>query len=792
MRSLLIRQRGVGLLEVLIATGVIAFGLLAVSSLQVGLLGESGDNKIRAEAIVLANQKKAEFRDRVDAGIWPTNSADSADPRNIASGKDQIDGTNAVFQRFWQVTPVTNPDQRLEVAVYVTWGATGDLVKAAGDSAAALTAMNSSASVQDERVSVQTELTLQDPIASLNAAAGSLGLTKSPSPVAGSSDEIFDERNIPLFDDNNQLLEGIDAHDASQGLYTREVEGETQYLKDLGDGFGEVVFLCPDASANITEFENGLFARRVDDDELDGKESIELFVPTGDGLSCRREIRFNGGIIIPISGIVYSRATQKNNDPLLDVSLFTFNASESGAFCVFKPEPDSTSAPYVCYVGGNCADGPDGIHNLDGDIATAGQDTWFTECPKPAIAKQSVGPGGWRGNVGLLGVASNGDNTCFAEELAGAPATLNTARNYFTRRQNGSIIRNEGVNKPYDCHNFLIINGKNTKTQVANECQKQAQSISNLKLASKFIQRSLSGTTLNAVDTSVDNSLCPGVSAPTFILSGNFDPEAGSTPTVTITDGNTSNTCTATTTTYSCTITTDQPKVTISASQGGKDDSCIVAPSSTGCTLTLATATNHTWTINGQITGGKRDEVTVAINGSDCNMTHPTDGSPSTYQCTLETTARTATLNATGGGVTPSDVTMELNPLTDDNGNLSYAIEGPNFSAIIPRTLEGTISIARQVTVTETSIAVLEGSCNSFTSTTGNQTYTCTVPDGVANTLTLTISPRCSVARQSKAFEITQGSDSATGTGTLAIDLGTVTSNISKDFDIGVSNEKCQ
>ena len=54
---------GVGLIEVLITTVVIALGVLAIASLQGGLIGESGVNKTRSECQVLANSKLEQLRD---------------------------------------------------------------------------------------------------------------------------------------------------------------------------------------------------------------------------------------------------------------------------------------------------------------------------------------------------------------------------------------------------------------------------------------------------------------------------------------------------------------------------------------------------------------------------------------------------------------------------------------------------------------------------------------------------------------------------------------------------------
>ena len=59
------KQKGIGLIEVLIATVVIAIGLLAVAAFQTNLISGSGENKTRAQAMVLAEQKMEELRNNI-------------------------------------------------------------------------------------------------------------------------------------------------------------------------------------------------------------------------------------------------------------------------------------------------------------------------------------------------------------------------------------------------------------------------------------------------------------------------------------------------------------------------------------------------------------------------------------------------------------------------------------------------------------------------------------------------------------------------------------------------------
>ena len=58
-------EQGIGFVEVLVATVVIALGLLSLASMQGNFISASGDNKTRAEAIMLAEAKIEEVRNNL-------------------------------------------------------------------------------------------------------------------------------------------------------------------------------------------------------------------------------------------------------------------------------------------------------------------------------------------------------------------------------------------------------------------------------------------------------------------------------------------------------------------------------------------------------------------------------------------------------------------------------------------------------------------------------------------------------------------------------------------------------
>ncbi|MGZ8928612.1 MAG: type IV pilus modification PilV family protein, partial [Methylobacter sp.] len=111
-RNKIKKQRGIGLIEVLITSVMIAIGLMALTSLQGSLMNSSGDTKARSEAVKLAETKLEQFRNNISKTGFDTD---------LATGNDSVDGTNATFTRSWTVTDAASP-ARKNIGVQVTWG----------------------------------------------------------------------------------------------------------------------------------------------------------------------------------------------------------------------------------------------------------------------------------------------------------------------------------------------------------------------------------------------------------------------------------------------------------------------------------------------------------------------------------------------------------------------------------------------------------------------------------------------------------------------------------------------
>ena len=255
---------GIGLIEVLITTVVVAVGLLAIASLQGDLMNGSGLNKTRAEAKALCDTKVEELRDRI-----VKTGASGYDGIASSAANETITGTNETFSRGWVVQDKTGP-ARKQISATCSW-AKGQVV-------------------------VQSVVAFEDVWASGVGAQGqNNGIdTDDPSTNANSSEEIKPEIiNLPQAQTPNSI-------------YTYNGK---KYMVTASGTKAARVYSC----GILTPFEHDLFTRRVNRDGVVGDEAIELFEKSTIGTNyCIPKVRFNGGVIIPIRGIVHSKATDGN------------------------------------------------------------------------------------------------------------------------------------------------------------------------------------------------------------------------------------------------------------------------------------------------------------------------------------------------------------------------------------------------------------------------------------------------------------------------------------------------
>ena len=461
---------GIGLIEVLVTTVIISTGLLSVATLQGNFLGTSAENKIQEEAKNLCNTKLEQLRDSIENTSTTYQALTGSD-------EDSITGINETYTRSWSIVDGTDTPERKEITITCSWPT-------------------------DNKIIVQGIISFQDMATALKVAANKAGFEDSAdssgaglpignmSTNGGSSDEINDTNISPDdIDDyikNNDPNETLTKIELANGNYSLATAcGDLTIfptLEPIIDPDNVITLYTRNLEDTSPYEKTSLYTRRVNyniPDNTEFPEAIELFkkeyvdAATSPGYYCVRKVRFNGGVIIPISGTVYV-------DPSDSINQFTPATSESGTFCAFTIESASGSVTdtvadsitdkinYVCYIGGNCVNG------TAGTTATLSDDIF--KCPTetlPVKTYQDIVQGGWRGTIGLLGLtgaggSDKGYNLCFQEEILGStPIIRDLARRYKTVREAGDIAgvsyqeSEEGINQGYSCHNFLIIEYSN-------------------------------------------------------------------------------------------------------------------------------------------------------------------------------------------------------------------------------------------------------------------------------------------------------------------------------------------
>jgi len=157
-------------------------------------------------------------------------------------------------------------------------------------------------------------------------------------------------------------------------------------------------------------------------------------------------IKLQGGVLLSVRGTVFMGSVGGGNTP--DITLTPTAdypvAFSDLAYCVF-PLPNTT-ADYICYFGGDCANGGTG-------------------CPDPDDEFDYLAVnGGWYGKVGLIETDTadfQNRKVCFSEDISGTgiETAVTTARFYRTSIVDADreVVDTEGINQSFNCHNFLIV-----------------------------------------------------------------------------------------------------------------------------------------------------------------------------------------------------------------------------------------------------------------------------------------------------------------------------------------------
>ncbi|MEX1199184.1 MAG: hypothetical protein WEB02_00190 [Methylophaga sp.] len=505
--SKLLNQKGIGLVEVLVALLVVSLGLLALANFQGSLLKASGSNKARAEAIGIAQQELELIRYAAtrsdDFLLVPTNPAAKT-----------VLGTNALFT----VTSVAEDpvaNTIINVVVNVAW------TDAAGDA---------------DNVTLMSEVGLQDIQKSAFATNDTAAAVAVPSPrqsasedVRPASEQVGEDDVISPTETPLPATGTVEDGGSPSGLASSfNVTGNDGSIYNLEQ-------IATDSRYYSAEFGDGVLAvYRCDAGGVDG--------------GCIYIQNHFGGVSLSTSGTIYS-ANNTDND--LSGIRAVWSSSEVTA-CYIGPIAQTGSGnsavysmPYECVYAGNCSE--------DGD-------TCHPDVSPEQVTAQNVGPGGEFGNLGLIGLdgGNGGDQMCYLEDTpdwSNAQNVLNgnynsgggnfatneaylfpvTTRLYVTRQMmSNGLERSEGINRSYRNHNFLLVNRQNSPNAYKN-CFNAVNASDETKLLYTLAPREIVRVNDSNVNTVVPTATFDGVMpAVTVIssLSGNrpriYLPEVGS------------------------------------------------------------------------------------------------------------------------------------------------------------------------------------------------------------------------------------------------------------------------
>ncbi len=114
------RNRGVSMIEVMVALAVLAFGLLGVAAVQVSALRATTQSRQRALAHELTQQQLEIFHEMSTTSFETIRAAGVNDPLNPID-RDPNDAQLTSFARTWAIAPDTPEDDVYTVMVTVAW-----------------------------------------------------------------------------------------------------------------------------------------------------------------------------------------------------------------------------------------------------------------------------------------------------------------------------------------------------------------------------------------------------------------------------------------------------------------------------------------------------------------------------------------------------------------------------------------------------------------------------------------------------------------------------------------------
>lgn len=112
------RVHGFTLLEVMVAFGLLAFGILGVTATQLAALNSSQGSRANTEGMHLARQQMEIFRSMTSSAVIALGTGN--DPANPID-PDPGDATAASYIRSWTITPDSPEVGVISLTVQVSW-----------------------------------------------------------------------------------------------------------------------------------------------------------------------------------------------------------------------------------------------------------------------------------------------------------------------------------------------------------------------------------------------------------------------------------------------------------------------------------------------------------------------------------------------------------------------------------------------------------------------------------------------------------------------------------------------
>lgn len=396
-------QRGVGLIEILVALVVIGIGVIAVLGLQGTLMTGSATTKARNEAVSLAREKTEELRNILLRSQFDTELV-------TPDSTEDIEGVNAQFTRSWTIEDVDSVKDTREIIMQVTWKESDG---------------------EDNQIELNTLIAYTSPLVS------PLSLEDHSASISGEPDTGY---------------EGL--HDETPGDDYRIKEGDTgiNYRTESDKEFGIVDILRYSNSAHVQVRvwdANCAEADKIRD--ADGNP-----IKSGNEYLCAAFTAF-GGTLLRFHGTNYLdlKSTDRKVIPWIRAT--------SPSYCALKPLGTCTDASdfdcleYQCYASGDCTDttaGVNGCPTASGAVAAL-----------PDLNGGWQGKIGQMFYDGSSPYQAPPDaKACMSKDSEGVDIQT-VARSYYSERTTTDGPDDgdepdkwrEGINQSYSCHNALFV-----------------------------------------------------------------------------------------------------------------------------------------------------------------------------------------------------------------------------------------------------------------------------------------------------------------------------------------------